>query len=161
MFAVKIIPVGGKKNVDRASIGEVLLASSKKPILPAQVEVQHYSIDYSFAGSEMHFLPLENAMYRSALTLMVTSFDREGQMLSGVSNRGVNELQADAYRQIIAGDFGVHQEVDVPAEAVSLRIGLQDQISNHIGTVDIPLPVQRPANMPRKGREPLPEIEPD
>jgi hypothetical protein len=55
----------------------------------------------------------------------------------------------------------VHQEVDVPAAAVSLRIGIQDQLSNYVGTVDISLPVPAPPDVPRTVKNQLPEIEPD
>lgn len=92
---------------------------------------------------------------------MVTSFDREGRMLTGVTSVGTRELQPAAYEKAIAGEFGVQQEVDVPVEAVSLRLGIQDQMSNHIGTVDIPLPVPPAPEMGRKARNPLPELEPD
>ena len=41
------------------------------------IEVQHYSIDYVFDGSELRFLEQENT-YRSTLTLMVSSSTAKG-----------------------------------------------------------------------------------
>lgn len=90
---------------------------------------------------------------------MVTWFDREGRMLTGTSNVGASDLQPAAYNKVIAGEFGVRQEVEVPVEAASLRLGIQDQMSNHVGTVDIPLPAPPLPAQPRKN--PVPEIEPD
>jgi hypothetical protein len=142
-------------------VGEVLQASAKKPVLPPVVEVQHYSIDYSFEGSQLHFLPLENATYRSVLTLMVASFDSEGTMLTGISHVGISNLEPAAYQDMINGEFRLHQEVDVPVEAVSLRLGIQDQMSNHLGTIEIPLPVPSPPDAPRRIKHTLPEIEAD
>jgi hypothetical protein len=42
-----------------------------------------------------------------------------------------------------------------------MRLGVQDQMSNHLGTVDVPLPVPPDPNVPRKTKNTLPEIEPD
>ena len=123
--------------------------------------MQHYSIDYTFAGSELRFIPLPNADYRNTLMLMVTSFDREGQMLTGVTNLGTSDLQPDFYKKVIGGDFGVHLEADVPAEAASLRIGVQDQMNSHLGTIEIALPVPRAPDSARRFTASLPPIEPD
>jgi hypothetical protein len=67
LFSVTVAPVGAKKKIDRAKFGDIL-ASSKQPDLPPAVEAQHYSIDYSFDGSELRFIPLANSKYRNALT---------------------------------------------------------------------------------------------
>jgi VWFA-related protein len=160
-FSVRVDPVGGKKKLDRAQFGEIILTLAKVPRLPAQVEAQHYRVDYTFAGSELRFVPLENASYRNTLTLMVASFDRDGNMLTGVASAGTKELQPEAYEKVIAGEFGVQQEIDVPVEAVSIRLGIQDQMSNRLGTVDVPLPVPPDPDLARRARNSLPEIEPD
>jgi VWFA-related protein len=158
LFSVTVGTMGGKKKIDRSVLGNALVpAKVRDPSAP--IEVQHYMIDYTLQGSALRFTPLANASYRNVLTLMVTSFDREGRMLTAVSSVGASELQPAAYNQVITGKFGVRQEVDVPAEAASLRLGIQDQMSNHLGTVDIPLPVPPLPAQPR--RSPMPDIEPD
>ncbi len=159
LFSEIVAPVGAKKKIDRASLGDILV-QAKAPEASAPVEVQHYSIDYTLEGSALRFIPLANETYRNVLTLMVTSFDREGRMLTGTSNVGASELQPAVYNKVIAGEFGVRQEVDVPVEAASLRLGIQDQMSNYLGTVDIPLPVP-PLPDAARGKSRLPEIEPD
>ena len=60
------------------------MASTNRPNLPSMIEVQHYSIDYTFDGSELRFLQQENT-YHSTLSLMVSSFDGEGRMLTGTA----------------------------------------------------------------------------
>jgi VWFA-related protein len=160
LFKVQVAPLGTKRKVDRATVGQVLVASAKKPPLPAMVEVQHYSVDYVLDGSAVGFTAAENT-YRSVLTLMVTSFNSEGQMLTGIAEVGRSNLDLVVYKDVIRGDFHVHQEVDVPVEAASLRLGIQDQINNHLGTIEIPLPVPPLPNTPRHIKDPLPEIEPD
>jgi VWFA-related protein len=160
-FSVRVYPVGGKKKVDRAKIGEVLVASRKAPPLPAQVEVQHYVIDYTLDGSDIRFVPQQNAAFRNSLALMITSFGQEGRMLTGWSSLAQSDLPPEVYKKVITGDVGFQEEVDIPVDAISMRLGVQDQMSNHLGTVDVQLPVPPDPNAPRKAKIPLPEIEPD
>jgi hypothetical protein len=88
-------------------------------------------------------------------------FDDEGRQLSGFSALWASNLGAADYRDVTSGGVHIHQEVDVPVSAVSLRLGIADQMSNHLGTVELPLPVPAPADVPRTVRHSLPEIEPD
>ena len=165
LFSVRIAPVGSKTKMDPAKIGGIVLAQSKKasasPTPSAPVDVQHYIIDYTFKGAELRFVPLDNSKYKSTLVLMATSFNREGRMLTGVSSGGTRELPATEFAKAAEGDFGVQQEIDVPLEATSLRLGLQDQMSTRLGTVEIPLPVPPDPEVQVRAKNALPPIEPD
>ena len=160
-FSVRVVPVGTRAKVDSAKAGEILLASAKNPTLPSQVEVQHHSIDYAIESSDLRFLPLSNGTYRSALTFMIASFAADGRPLSGVSSVGMSDLRPEVYKDVVTGGVRVHQEVDVPVAATSMRIGIQDQLSNYVGTIDLSLPVPAPPDVPRVVKRQLPEIEPD
>jgi VWFA-related protein len=160
-FSVRVWPVGGKKKMDRAVIGEVKTASKKKDPQPTQVEAQHYVVDYTLDGSALRFIPQQNGSQHNSLALMITSFNSDGCMLAGLSTRAQSDLQPEVYKKIINGEVGFQQEVDIPVEATSMRLGLQDQMSNHLGTVDVPLPVPPDPNAPRIAKNKLPEIEPD
>lgn len=161
LFSATVVPVGSKTKMNHNQVGEVLVASTKKPVLPPVVDVQHYSIDYSLQGSELQFLPQQGATYRNVLTLMAASYDSQGTMLTGTSYVGISNLAPSVYKDVIGGEFALHQEVDVPIEAGWLRLGIQDQMSGRLGTVEIPLPVPSPPNAPRRIKHTLPEIEPD
>jgi len=92
---------------------------------------------------------------------MGTSFNGEGRMLTGVSSLGTRELPAAEFAKIAEGRFGVQWEMDVPIEATSIRLGLQDQMSNRLGTVEIPVPVPPDPEMQAAAKNSLPPIEPD
>ncbi len=161
LFAAKVALTGPKRKMNPTQIGEVPPGPAKKPASPGNVDVQHYTIDYTFQGSQLHFIPLENSTFRNVLTLMAASFDGEGTMLTAVSRLGVSNLEPALYKNVIGGEFQLHQEVDVPVRATSLRLGIQDQMSNHLGTIEIPLPVPPSPDTPRKVKHPLPPVEPD
>jgi len=160
-FSVRVYPVEGKKKADRSKIGEVRMASKKASPLPPQVEVQHYVIDYTLDGSVLRFVAQQNSGFHNSLALMISSFGQEGRMLTGWSSLANSNLAPEVYKKVITGDVGFQEEVDIPVEAISMRLGVQDQMSNHLGTVDVPLPVPPDPNAPRKSKNPLPEIEPD
>jgi len=160
-FSVRVYPVGGKKKLDREKVGEVRMASKKAPPLPPQVEVQHYVIDYTLDGSELRFVPQQNSGFHNSLALMISSFGQEGRMLTGWSSLANSNLAPEVYKKVITGDVGFQEEVDIPVEAISMRLGVQDQMGNHLGTVDVPLPVPPDPTIPRKAKNLLPEIEPD
>ncbi|MGE5055886.1 MAG: VWA domain-containing protein [Acidobacteriota bacterium] len=165
LLSVRVSPVGSKTKMDAAKMGGILAAPSKKaaqnPGPSALVEVQHYIVDYTINGSELRFLPLENSKYRNTLTVMATSFNREGRMLTGVSSLGTRELTAAEFAKVAEGRFGVQSEIDVPLEATSIRLGLQDQMSNRLGTVEISLPVPPDPELQGAAKNSLPPIEPD
>ena len=92
---------------------------------------------------------------------MIASFDHDGRPLAGVSSVGMSDLQPEVYKDALSGGVRVHQEVDVPVAATSIRIGIQDQLSNYVGTIDVSLPIPAPPDLPRKVKNQLPEIEPD
>jgi len=92
---------------------------------------------------------------------MATSFNGEGRMLTGVSSAGTRELTATEFAKAAEGQFGIQQEIDIPLEATSSRLGLQDQMSNRLGTIEVPLPVPPDPEMQPRARSTLPPIEPD
>ncbi len=160
-FSVRVYPAGGKKKVDREKVGEVRMASKKVPPLPPQVEVQHYVIEYTLGASELRFVPQQNSEFHNSLALMISSFGQEGRMLTAWSTLAKSDLPPEVYQKVLAGEVGFQEEVDIPVEAISMRLGVQDQMSTHLGTVDVALPVPPDPNAPRKTKNALPEIEPD
>lgn len=160
-FSVRVYPVGGKKKVDRTTIGEIKRPLKRKEVLPPQVEVQHYVIDYTLNGSDVRFMPEPKGGFISSLALMITSFGAEGKMLAGVSTLARSDLSSEVYKKIVNSEIGFQEEVDVPVDAISMRLGVMDQMASHLGTVDVPLPVPVDPTAPKVAKNRLPEIEPD
>jgi len=160
-FSVRVYPVGGKKKVDRTTVGEIPRPLKKKEVLPPQIEVQHYVVDYTLNGNDVRFMPTPRGGFVSSLALMIMSYGSEGRMLAGMSTGARSDLSSDVYKKIVAGEIGFQEEVDVPVEATSMRLGVMDQLASHLGTVDVPLPVPVDPNAPKVAKNRLPEIEPD
>ncbi len=54
------------------------------------------------------------------------------------------ELGPASYRDALVGGLRIHQEVDVPVSASVLRLGVMDESSKRLGTLEVPLPVKEP-----------------
>lgn len=70
-------------------------------------------------------------------------------------------LKPEDFHEIETGGFRLHQEVEVPAKAPFLRLGVQDALSGRMGTVEIPLPVKALAGVEQTSLYSMPPIEPD
>ena len=160
-FVVRVARLGRKVRVDSAQAGKVFLASMKDRKLPATVEMQHHAIDFAIDSADLSFAPLPNDVRHCVLNFMISSFDDEGRQLSGVSIVWTSDLKPDQFKDVMTGGVRIHQEVDVPSAATSVRLGIEDQSTSRLGTLELPLPVPAAIDMPRMAKHSLPEIEPD
>ena len=161
LFSVRVVPIGEKKKGESAEAGEKLVTSVPKPRLPGEGELQRYGIDYATDSSDLRFIPMENGIHHCALKFVIAAYDEAGRQLSGTYTAWTSDLKPSDYADVISGGVRTHQEVDVPVKAASLRLGVVDALSNHLGTIEIPLPVPLPSDQPHIVKHSLPEIEPD
>ena len=157
VFATRVVPIGKPVKVDPAK-----LAAGKKPKKNAPVitAVQHYAVDYAIAGPQLRFTS-QGEMHHGVLAFMASAFDDDGKALSRVASRTSSDLKASTYRDVMVGGFRLHQEIDVPVNAVSLRLGVEDELNRRLGTVEISLPVPAPPEEAGLRAKTLPDIEPD
>ena len=57
---------------------------------------------------------------------MVTSFDKNGSLRTSIVSRATSELKPEDYQEIQVGRLRLRQQVDVPVQAASMRLGVQD-----------------------------------
>ncbi|HEX4487738.1 MAG TPA: VWA domain-containing protein [Terriglobales bacterium] len=160
-FVARVVPVGQKAKVDTAQAGKVYLASFKDKKPPATVEMQHHSLDFAIDSADLRFTPMPNDIRHCVLNFMISSFDDEGRQLSGVAVGWTSDLKPAEYKDVMTGGVRIHQEVDIPVASTSLRLGIEDDATSRLGTLELPLPVAAPLDMPRMAKHSLPEIEPD
>lgn len=91
---------------------------------------------------------------------MASAFSDDGLRIARTAAQTTTDLKPAAYQDAMVGGLRMHQEVDVPIKAAMLRLGVMDEITGHMGTLDIPLPVKAPAEE-RASSHKLPQIEPD
>lgn len=154
VFAARVVPVG--KPVKRAAVqgSETVTGPEKK------TEVQHYSIDYAIAGPQLGFT-LNGELRHAVLDFIVSAFRDDGSNVARTAVQTTSDLKPSVYQDVIVGGLRMHQEVDVPVNAVSLRLGVMDELARHLGTVELPLPLKTPADESDDRGRRLPPVEPD
>lgn len=109
------------------------LARTLKPPLT------RYVLDYTIDPQGFAQKPLPNGEEERQVEVTQVAYSPDGQRLNYTDGAfGVDRGSAVAMRPI-----PMHQEIDLPAGAVFLRIGVRDMISGRIGTLEIPLQVDK------------------
>jgi VWFA-related protein len=107
---------------------------------PAPIKLQSYVIDYTFmAGSRPG--TAGHTLRPPKLEVAAAAYDDDGRMLNALvetSGQSGNEASAPQNPQ---GIYRVQQQLDVPLAATSLRVALRDISTDHIGAMEIRLPL--------------------
>ena len=160
VFTARVVPMGKPRKVDAAQAG--MLGKMKKKGAPVgPVEMQHYAIDYAVDATDLRFSQTPEGLYHSVVDFMVTAFNDDGRLLASVVSTATNDLKSANYKDVMTGGYRLHQELDVPTEAATLRMGIEDVASSKVGTLEIGLPVPVPPDELKVATRTLPPIEPD
>jgi VWFA-related protein len=154
LFAARVVPTG--KAHKAANSSSPVASGAKAPL----VELQRYSVDYAIAASELRF-GTKAAGHSTNLILMAVAFGEKGAVLSQIALESSGTLNAAAFKDAQIGGLRMHQEFEVPANAISLRLGIVDVLSGHLGTLELPLPLTAPPEEARIAKRRLPPIEPN
>jgi hypothetical protein len=92
---------------------------------------------------------------------MITSFADDGTLRTSNVSRATSDLKPESYQEILASGLRLRQQVDVPVQARSMRLGVQDALTERMGTLEIQLPVKVPPGTEQSLANVMPEIEPD
>jgi VWFA-related protein len=134
-FQVRVVPATDPvvKDVKLSPDPAGSLAKSLKP--PVQRYVADFTIDPDGLGSRV----LPDGRRHTEVELTQVAYDVEGLRENYTdAGLGVDTPPAQEHDGI-----HLHQEIDLPAGKVYLRIGVHDLIGGHIGTVEIPLEVAK------------------
>jgi len=154
MFSARVVPLG--KPIRR----EVTQGDKPGDSAPKKsIEVQRYAIDYAVGGPQLGCISKGEAR-QVVLDFMASAFADDGSSIARTAVQTTSDLKPTAYEDVLVGGLRMRQEVDVPVSAVTLRFGVMDEITRHLGTLELPLPVKAPAEETANSRK-LPPIEPD
>jgi len=158
VFATRVVPIGKPRKVE----GQAGIAAPKKKGGAATpVEMQHYGIDYAVDAAGLRFGATPSGTYHAVLSFMITAFSDDDRLLASLVSTATSDLKPANYKDVMTEGFRLHQELDIPVDAVSLRLGVEDASSSHVGTLEIPLPVPVPPDTPQVATRTMPPIEPD
>jgi VWFA-related protein len=109
-----------------------------KPLPP--VHVQPYTVEYTVPTRQFQRLE-ERSEQTTTLELAAAAFDGDGNELSSIVQRVVDGRSATERSTAEQKIYRVEQKMDVPLKAVSLRVAVRDVATDHVGTLEVPLPL--------------------
>jgi hypothetical protein len=107
----------------------------KGPKLPKGLAVQTYTIDYLVP--ERMIAALNG---QEQLEFAATAYDSDGKMLNGLSQKASQDVSG-TQKKGASNYFRGQQMLDVPTDAVWLRVAVRDVATDRIGTLEIQLPL--------------------
>lgn len=113
-----------------------------KPLPPTRV--QKYNIDYRVLDPQAKFQ--EQTGRQPTLEFAVAAFDSAGRIINGEVNDGVLDVSSQSLENRSSENkeklFRVRQTLVVPVNAVSIRVGVRDRLSDRMGTLEVTLPLK-------------------
>jgi VWFA-related protein len=136
LYKVRVLPM--EQVEDAAAEGNILSALGQKK---AAERLRRYAVDFDADAKDVLFPPKPEGTYDCRIEFVVQVYQDDGQLVNTVSKTLVATLSIAQRNALIRHGFPFHEEVSVPLNgSYSLRIGIHDINSDHIGSAEIPLP---------------------
>lgn len=104
------------------------------------LKIQRYSIDYSMEGYQIALEPAENGA-RAKFEILIGAYDAENHTMFGYRSPLERMYLVKKPEEIRKGSFHLRHMVEIPSEAAWLRIAVRDAVGDHLGSLEIPLPL--------------------
>jgi len=157
-FEARVAPSGEPKTVNASEVG--IRREGKNS--PTTIRLQHYVVDFAIPASSLRFTPGPEGGFHGSFRLLANSYDSEGRGLLQSASTAVTDFKPDRYKSVLSEGFRLRQELDVPADAAFLRLGITDISTSNIGTVELPLPVPIPKDSAiARSQGSMPPVEPE
>jgi VWFA-related protein len=101
--------------------------------------VTRYRVDFSIPLSELKLTGDTGGTMHGAVQLMLVAYQKNGYPLNLVESKNEFSLKREMYESARNVNIHAQQELDVPTGDVYLRVGLFEQASGHVGTIEVPL----------------------
>jgi VWFA-related protein len=117
--------------------------------------LRRYVIQYSLPGQQITFNDGPEKTHKGALEFDIAAYDVYGKVITSLSQSIDLKLPDDRYQQLQRRPFQLEQGLDLPLGEIFLRLGVLDTVSGKVGTLEIPLDVNRkPASTAATSKEP-------
>jgi VWFA-related protein len=102
-----------------------------------------YDILYTIPPDQLTFTTAPDGTRTDSVQFDVVASDVFGKLITSVSRTMQLPFSPDEYAHFLQSPFQFLQQIDLPAGQSFVRIGILDQSSNRIGTIEIPLTVAK------------------
>jgi VWFA-related protein len=107
--------------------------------LPPDAQHRKVRIDLVLDGSGLDFTDGTEGRKNATLRFETVAFDKNFKPAANLSHTVQLSLPPEKYQHAVNNGLAVHQEIELPPGSYRLRVGVMDDGSQRIGTLDIPL----------------------
>jgi len=104
-----------------------------------------YDIHYGFPASEIAFTEDQNGMLHGSLEFDAVAYDNFGKRVALLTQTVTMPLRVDEYDEFAAKPYRFTQKIELPPGQISLHVGILDNVTSKVGTLEISVDV-RPVN---------------
>jgi hypothetical protein len=105
--------------------------------------VTRYLLDFAVDPFALGFSTTPDGVRHAREEFAVIAYDADGKRLNSVDRGLAFNLTETLYRQVMHGGIPVHQEIDLPAGLIYLRLVVHDLDNSKIGSTEVPVLVTR------------------
>ncbi|MGH9529819.1 MAG: hypothetical protein ACRD2S_07875, partial [Terriglobales bacterium] len=102
-------------------------------------QVQPYAADFFVPTRQ--FRPNVPGGEAAALEFTTVVYDRDGMILNSIVQMASDPASAAEQASPQHTGYHIEQNIDVPDKAASIRVGVRDKATEHIGTLEVALPL--------------------
>jgi VWFA-related protein len=106
-----------------------------------------YEISYSISANRLSYTNGPNGTHNGSLELDLAAYDKDAKLVTGLSQTVTMSLNDTTVAKKEQLNFS--QQLDLPPGQLFLRIGVLDDTSNKVGTLEIPLMVGKGPATPK------------
>jgi len=137
LFDVQVEPsTEVAKPGDPAVFGALEVKLKAKPLA-------RYGFTYAFPGREIALKTAADGTQRGSLEFDLAAYDGDGNVVTSL-RQGIDlNLTAEQAAQLAHSPFRYFQQLDLPAGALFVRVGVLDRAANKVGTLELPVTVAK------------------
>jgi hypothetical protein len=103
-----------------------------------------YGFQYAFPGRQIAFTTAPDGTRHGSLEFDLAAYDGDSNVVTSLRQAIELNLTAEQVRELATSPFRYFQQLDLPAGALFLRVGVLDRTANKVGTLEIPVTVAKP-----------------
>jgi VWFA-related protein len=115
----------------------------RKAAPPSNLMMQNYLITYGLIPRQLELQTESGGVHRASLELGVLSYDQDGRKLNGIDSKIEDNIPPQRYAKIPEEGYHLYQTVTIPVTASSVRLAVRDTAANHIGSLEVQLPLAK------------------
>lgn len=134
------------KQMEMLAEYEAMTAKKKKKKAgppPAPVLMQSYVITYGLLPRQLAWKTEPNGSHKASLELGVLAYDDDGRKLNGIDSQIEDNVPPQRYALIPDEGYHLFQTVVIPVTAASVRLAVRDMAANRVGSIEVPLPLEK------------------